>query len=60
MGIVTVNAVIFHLRSLREIPTTNHAAVRAMGETRPLANPDGDIAEQGLNRRVEIVIRPRS
>lgn len=46
------------VRSLRLEP--DQLGVRAMGETRPLANPDGDIAEQGLNRRVEIVIRPKS
>jgi len=46
------------IRSLRLNP--DQLAVRAMGETAPLANPDGDVAEQGLNRRVEIVIRKKS
>lgn len=31
---------------------------RAFGESRPLANPTGTKAEQAINRRVEIVIRP--
>jgi outer membrane protein OmpA-like peptidoglycan-associated protein len=43
--------------SLRLDP--DQVGVRAMGETKPLANPDGDIGQQSLNRRVEIVIRKK-
>ncbi len=44
------------MTSLRLNP--DQLAVRALGETRPLANPDGDAEQQSINRRVEIVIRP--
>lgn len=30
-----------------------------MGETKPLADPNGDPRQQSLNRRVEIKVRPR-
>ncbi|MEM9478429.1 MAG: OmpA family protein [Verrucomicrobiota bacterium] len=45
------------LNSLQLDPT--RLQVRAYGETRPLKSPDGDEFEQALNRRVEIVIRPK-
>ena len=32
--------------------------IKALGETRPLTNPNGSREEQSINRRVEIVIQP--
>jgi outer membrane protein OmpA-like peptidoglycan-associated protein len=38
---------------------TDRIRAVGMGETKPLANPNGDQQEQSLNRRVEIKVRPR-
>lgn len=45
------------INSLQLTPT--RLEVRAFGESRPLTSPDGDEIQQALNRRVEIVIRPK-
>lgn len=45
------------INSLQLNPT--RLEVRAFGESRPLTDPDGDEIQQALNRRVEIVIRPK-
>ena len=39
--------------------TTDRIQAVGMGKSKLLANPNGSIEEQGLNRRVEIKVRPR-
>ena len=52
------NAVVSWLIASLRLTTDRIRAV-GMGESKPLANPNGSIEEQSLNRRVEIKVRPR-